>query len=377
MREPGRSAIGTWSGGRFLHFGEAIEEDRLAALLRPGDGIDTVLTADAYGVGEADKVLGRALEGVDRGDYSLVGAVGHDFYEGERNGPKGFPRFTDPNLRSPDEYASYLRMATEKQLERVGASSFDLLLLHNPDRTGYSSEVVWDGLAALKDAGLTAKIGVAPGPANGFTLDLIACLERFGAQIDWAMIILNPLEPWPGELVLDAAARHEVKVITRVVDYGGLFWDDLRPGMELGRTDHRTFRPAGWIEAGLEKLEHLRPFAERADLTPMGLACQWNLAHPAVECVAPTLIQEVGSDARTIESERAELAALPAEQRFSDDDVAAIRAIGDNAGCMKLKGASPVFEGEEQPDGWALSPELVEVGGRWGIDPERDLVLTH
>jgi aryl-alcohol dehydrogenase-like predicted oxidoreductase len=377
MREPGRSAIGTWSGGRFLHFGEAIEEDRLTALLRPGEGIDTVLTADAYGTGDADRVLGRALAGVDRDSYSLVGAVGHDFYEGERNGPKGFPRFTDPKLRGPDEYASYLRMATEAQLERVGASSFDLLLLHNPDRTGYSSEVVWDGMAALRDAGLTAKIGVAPGPANGFTLDLIDCLERFGAQIDWAMVILNPLEPWPGELVLDAAARHEVKVITRVVDYGGLFWDDLHPGMELGRTDHRSFRPAGWIEAGLEKLERLRPFAERAELTPMGLACQWNLAHPAVECVAPTLIQEVGPEARTIESERAELAAVPAEQRLSAEDVEAIRAIGDNAGCMKLKGASPTFEGDEQPDGWALSPELAAVGGRWGIDPERDLVLTH
>jgi len=376
MREPGRSAIGTWSGGRFLHFGEAIDEDRLAALLRPGEGIDTVLTADAYGTGEADKVLGRALAGVDRDAYSLVGAVGHDFYEGERNGPKGFPRFTDPGLRGPGDYASYLRMATEAQLERLGASRLDLLLLHNPDRTGYSSEVVWDGMAALRDAGLTAKIGVAPGPANGFTLDLISCLERFGERLDWAMIILNPLEPWPGELVLDAAARHEVKVITRVVDYGGLFWGDLRPGMELGRTDHRSFRPAGWIEAGLEKLDRLRPFAERAELTPMGFACQWNLAHPAVECVAPTLIQEVGPEVRTIESERAELAAIPAERRLSADDVAAIRAIGDNTGCMALKGANPTFEGEEQPDSWALSPELAEVGGRWGIDPERDLAGT-
>ena len=45
MTELGRAAIGTWSGGRFLRFGEPIEEDRLAALLRP-DGIDTVLTAD-------------------------------------------------------------------------------------------------------------------------------------------------------------------------------------------------------------------------------------------------------------------------------------------------------------------------------------------
>jgi len=377
VSEPGRSAIGTWSGGRFLHFGEAIDEERLVSLLRPGDGIETVLTADAYGQGEADRVLGRALEGLPREGYSLVGAVGHDFYEGERNGPKGFPRFTDPALRGPDEYAGYLRMAAEASLERLGASSFDLLLLHNPDRIGYSSEVVWDGMTALREAGLTARIGVAPGPANGFTLDLIDCLERFGDRIDWAMIILNPLEPWPGELCLDAAARAEVKVLTRVVDYGGLFWGDLRPGMELGRTDHRAFRPAGWIERGSEKLERLLPLAERAGLTPMQLACQWNLAHPAVECVAPTLIQEVGPEARSIEEKRVELAALPAEQRLSAGDVAAIRAIGDNTGSMVLKGASPAFEGEEQPDRWALSDDLVAAGERWGIEPERDLVATH
>jgi aryl-alcohol dehydrogenase-like predicted oxidoreductase len=376
LSEPGRTAIGTWSGGRFLRYGETIEEDRLVSLLRPGGGIETVLSADAYGQGDADRVLGRALEGVPREGFSLVGAVGHDFYEGERNGAKGFPRFTDPSLRGPDEYASYLRMAAERSLERIGASSFDLLLLHNPDRTGYSSEVVWDGMAALREAGLTARIGVAPGPANGFTLDLIACLERFGERIDWAMIILNPLEPWPGELCLDAAARQDVKVLTRVVDYGGLFWGDLRPGMELAKGDHRAFRPAGWIEAGLEKLALLVPFAERAGLTPIQLACQWNLAHPAVECVAPTLIQEAGPQSPSIESKRADLAALPAEQRLSQADIAAIRALGDNTGCMALKGASPAHEGEEQPDRWGLSEDLVEAGGRWGIDPDRDLVAS-
>ena len=377
MKEPGRAAIGTWSGGRFLHFGEAITEDRLAALLRPGDGIDTVLTADAYGQGEADRVLGRALEGVPREDYSLIGAVGHDFYEGERDGPKGFPRFTDPRLRGPDEYADYLRMAAEESLGRIGAYSFDLLLLHNPDRIGYSSEVVWDAMAALRDEGLASRIGVAPGPANGFTLDLISCLERFGDQIDWAMIILNPLEPWPGELCLDAAAKHDVKVLTRVVDYGGLFWGDLRPDTQLAKHDHRAFRPEGWIEAGLAKLDQLLPIAERAKLTPIQLACQWNLAHPAVESVAPTLIQEIGADACPIEAKRVELAHLPADQRLSESDIAEIRAIGDNAGCMALKGASPEHEGEERPDRWPLSPELAEVGDRWGIDPQRDLVATH
>jgi aryl-alcohol dehydrogenase-like predicted oxidoreductase len=377
MREPGRSAVGTWSGGRFIRYGEEIEVGRLEALLRPGKGIDTVLTADTYGQGEADRVLGRALAGVPREEYSLAGAVGHDFYDGERDGPRGFPRFTNPSLRGPDEYAGYLRMAAERSLERLGAERFDLLLLHNPDRIGYSSEAVWDGMAALREAGLTGQIGVAPGPANGFTLDLISCIERFGERIDWAMIILNPFEPWPGELCLDAAARHDVKVITRVVDYGGLFWGDLRPGMELAQGDHRAFRPEGWIEAGLEKLKPLLPIAERVRLTPIQLACQWNLAHPAVECVVPTLIQEAGEEACPIEAKRVELANLPAEQRLSEEDVAAIRAVGDNTGCMALKGASLGHEGEERPDRWALDEDLVAVSERWGIDPERDLLAAH
>jgi aryl-alcohol dehydrogenase-like predicted oxidoreductase len=377
VREPGRSAIGTWSGGRYLRYGETIDEDRLAGLLRPGDGIDTVLSADTYGQGEADALLGRALKGVARDSYSLVGAVGHDFYEGERDGPRGFPRFTDPRLRGEAGYGDYLRTAAERSLERLGVSSFDLLLLHNPDRIGYSSEAVWAGMVALREAGLTDQIGVAPGPANGFTLDLIACLERFGELIDWAMIILNPFEPWPGELCLDAAERHGVKVITRVVDYGGLFWGDLRPEMALAKGDHRAFRPEGWIEAGLEKLERLQPLRERAGLSPMHLACQWNLAYPAVECVVPTLIQEAGTDARPIEDKRAELAALATENPLSETDVAEIRAIGDNTGCMALKGANPEHEGEERPDRWKLSDELAEVGARWGIDPGVDLIVTH
>jgi hypothetical protein len=57
--------------------------------------------------------------------------------------------------------------------------------------------------------------------------------------------------------------------------------------------------------------------------------------------------------------------------------VAEIRAIGDNAGSMVLKGASPAFEGDEQPDRWGLSPDLAAVGDRWGIDPARDLVATQ
>src|SRR5918999_1069416 len=176
----GHVALGSWSGGRFMRFGEPIAEERLEALLRPGNGIRSVITADAYGAGEADALVGRGLK-------------------------------------------------------RCGVDSFDLLLLHNPDRRGFESAEVCTALRELRDDGLTRAIGVAPGPANGFTLDLIGCFERYGELIDWAMVILNPLEPWPGELVLDAAARFEVGIVTRVVDYGGLFHDDLLPGHAFPR----------------------------------------------------------------------------------------------------------------------------------------------
>jgi aryl-alcohol dehydrogenase-like predicted oxidoreductase len=355
-----------------MRFGEPISSDRLTQLLRPSD-ISTLITADVYGQGEADHLLGRAVTGTRRDAYCLVGAIGHDFYTGERAGAKGFPRFTNPGLRGESEYAGYLRMATERSLERLGVGAFDLLLLHNPDRRGYESAAVWDGMEALREAGLTRLIGIAPGPANGFSLDLVRCFERFGDRIDWAMVILNPLEPWPGELCLEAAAGHGIDVITRVVDYGGLFWDDLAETTELPTGDHRAFRPEGWVAAGRTKLDRMRPIAARGGLTPMHLACQWNLAHPGVECAVPTLIQEQGPQARPIEDKRAELAALPAERRLPPDDVAAIRRIGDNTGCMRLKGASPGHQGPDTPDRWALSDALVESGRRWGIDSERDL----
>jgi aryl-alcohol dehydrogenase-like predicted oxidoreductase len=112
--DPGPAAIGTWSGGRFMHFGKSIDDDRLLALITPDESIDTVITADVYGTGDADRMLGRAIAGHQRERICVVGAVGHDFYAGERNGAKGFPRFTDAGLRDAGGYADYLRMATER-----------------------------------------------------------------------------------------------------------------------------------------------------------------------------------------------------------------------------------------------------------------------
>jgi hypothetical protein len=103
------------------------------------------------------------------------------------------------------------------------------------------------------------------------------------------------------------------------------------------------------------------------------LAAQWNLAHETVQCVVPTLIQEAGADARSIEDKRAELAALPAEVLLDAEEVAAIRAVGDNTNSMALKGATPDHDGPEAPDRWPMSDELADVAERWRIDPQREL----
>ncbi len=372
------TAFGTWNGGRFMNYGQPLDDAQWIATVRRAwdQGIRTFLTADVYGSGQADSLLGQALSGVPRDTYCLVGCIGHDFYSARRDGAKGFPRFTQPGLRLPADYASYLRMATEKSLERCQTDHFDLLLLHNPDLTGYTSDRVWNGLQALRDAGLTRSLGVAPGPANGFTLDLIRCFERFGPLIDWAMIILGPLEPWPGRLILPAAVQHEVKLITRVVDYGGIFHDDVRPGHRFGQADHRSFRPPGWVDAAVQKLEALRPIAQRHGLTPLQLACNWNLHQPAVHNVIPTLIQELGDGARPIASKVDELAALKAI-RLTPEELSEIARIGDNTGCMALKGSSRSHVGSALPDQWELDPELEALAARWQIRPDTDLALSH
>jgi len=373
-----RTAYGTWNGGRYMHFGEPLSEEGFISAIQYAyqSGIRTFMTSDVYGNGAADEMLGRALKGLPRDSYALVGMIGHDFYKGERAGSKGFPRFTDPVLRNPGEYADFIEMATERELERCGVDHFDCLMLHNPDYTGYSSDAVWKGMQRMKDARMTERIGVAPGPANGFTLDILLCFERFGALLDSAMVILNPLEPWPGRLCLAGAQKHGVRLMTRVVDHGGLFHGDVRPGHVFAKYDHRSYRPAGWVETGFSKIQRILPIAERHGVSLLQLACLWNLAHQPVQSVIPTLIQEIGEGARSIESKIDDLAALP-EVELSASEVEEIALVGNNKGCMELKGANPGYDGEPLPDRWMLNADLQGVAERWGITPSQDLVCNH
>jgi hypothetical protein len=203
---------------------------------------------------------------------------------------------------------------------------------------------------------------------------MISCLERFGDRIDWAMLILNPFEPWPARLALPACERAGVRVLARVVDYGGVFWDDVLDERQFAEHDHRRYRPAGWVGRARGKLERIRPIGERHGLTPMQLAATWTLAQPAVSCVVPTLIQEAGSDAgRSSRSGRAGRGAgrLAAVRCRAGRDRRRRRQRRQHG----AEGRVAVHEGEPRADAWPLDDDLRSVAARWGIAPERDLVM--
>ena len=159
-----------------------------------------------------------------------------------------------------------------------------------------------------------------------------------------------------------------MKVITRVVDYGGLFHDDVLPGHpSTPRPSRLPARRLG--RGGRERLDQISADADRHGLTPLQLACVWNLAHHAVECVAPTLIQESGPMPSRSSGSGRGAGRRTGGPVLTAEEAVEIRAIGDNRGSMLLKGATPDHEGEERPDRWALNAEQAELASRWGSIP--------
>ena len=62
-----------------MHFGEAISDERFLELIQLAysSGIRTFITSDVYGVGRADQMLGKALEGIAREEYCLAAPISH------------------------------------------------------------------------------------------------------------------------------------------------------------------------------------------------------------------------------------------------------------------------------------------------------------
>src|SRR5882672_10890100 len=246
-----RTAYGTWSGGRFMHFGEPLSEEGFLQVIQHAyqRGIRTFMTADVYGSGAADEMLGRALTGLPRDSYCLVGAVGHDFYSGKRDGAKGFPRFTHPALRPPQDYAGYLRMAVEKSLERCGADRSDL--------------------AAAFRYGLQVRLDVLHVAHPEVVVEVVVEVEGLLHVLGVSVVELDAGLLAPEEIG-DEAHEPDLRELLRVTPHGVVYapnlhdGDDRRRRRSLGEDYVRAHRAVAQGDADVPNSHQLSRSSSRA-----------------------------------------------------------------------------------------------------------------
>lgn len=313
-------AYGLWNGA---------DTDSICAAIAAG--VRTFITSEGLDGGDADRALGQALQGKNRAEVCVIGSI------------KGRPLTDSKDGSLKDRVFA----AINDSLGRIAIDRFDVLLLEDPDREGFRNAELWDALAAAKDAGLTEKIGIAPGPANGYTLDLLHAFDRFGDRIDWAMIVFGALESWPNELVLGPAKAANIGLIARE--------SQIPPGPSAPRLK----------KARSGKIEQLAEIAQNHGVSVEKLRSAWTLSHDGVESVALQL--EGGEKAGALGEIPAGLSA----------DFGKIAEIGSNRGATPLKGGTQQFQGRIQPEQWPLDAELAATAENHGIVLDRDYLCRR
>ena len=176
-------------------------------LLRPGAGIDTVITADVYGAG-ACRPAARAGARGRRPRLLLPRRRGRPRLRRRRarRAPRLSAVHRPARCAAPTSTPATCAGRPRPASSGSGSRPSTCCCSTTPTAPGSPRRPSGTGWRRSRRRTRPTRSGSRPGPANGFTLDLIDCFERFGDRIDWAMVILNPLEPWPGELCLGAAA---------------------------------------------------------------------------------------------------------------------------------------------------------------------------
>lgn len=146
--------LGTWSmGGDY--FGEADDRESAKVIHTYLDnGINTFDTAEIYGNGRAETVLGNALEGVDRERYTLISKV------------------------FPHHYAmADMEKSCDDSLKRLKTDYLDTYFLHYPPRDMSIGQAM-ENIMTLKEKGKIRSIGV-----SNFTLDMLKEARSYGLSL--------------------------------------------------------------------------------------------------------------------------------------------------------------------------------------------------
>jgi aryl-alcohol dehydrogenase-like predicted oxidoreductase len=251
--------LGAWEAGGDAWGANPDDADIVRAFHAAFDeGVTWVDTAEVYGSGVSERLVGKAVAG-RRDDLVVASKVG--------------PQPEGSGFR-PEQ----VRAACDASLGRLGIDVIDLYQLHWPDESGIPIEDTWGAMTGLADAGKVRAIGV-----SNFDQELLErCLPIHhvdSLQQEFSMLALEDREliRWCGDAGIG------------VVSYSPLgvgFLTGRFTRAEAERIDdwrsRNEWTTAETLDDVFRVVDGLRPIAERLGLTMGQLALAWNTAQPGV-----------------------------------------------------------------------------------------------
>lgn len=282
--------LGCWQLGG-SDWGDLPEADALAVLRAAADtGVTFLDTADVYGLGRSEELIGRFLKDAGRDRFFVATKLG---------------RFPQPGWPANFTPAA-IRAHTEASLKRLGVEALDLTQLHCVPIEVLLRDETWDALRALVKEGKVRRFGAS--------VESVAEAKECVRQADCAslQLIVNVFRQTPVFELFDRCEREGVAVIVRLPLASGLLAGRYTAATAFPPQDHRTYNRDGAafnvgetfaglpFEKGVGLVERLRPLVPPG-YTLAQLALRWCLDHPAVTTVIP--------GARTVEQAKANAAA--------------------------------------------------------------------
>jgi aryl-alcohol dehydrogenase-like predicted oxidoreductase len=280
--------LGTWQLGG--DWGEVSESDALDVLAAAADaGVTLFDTADVYGDGRSEQVIGRFLTEHPRHRIVVATKMGRRVEQ------------------LPENYVlDNFREWTDRSRRNLGLDTLDLVQLHCPPTAVFGSDAVFDALDTLRAEGRIAAYGVSVETVD----QALTAITRPGLAT--VQIILNAFRQKPLERVLPAAAAAGVGILARVPLASGLLSGRYTRDTTFAADDHRSFNrhgeafDVGETFAGVDYQSGVDAAQEFAALvadgaTPAQYALRWIIDQPGVTTVIP--------GARSVEQARANAAA--------------------------------------------------------------------
>ena len=178
--------------------------------------------------------------------------------------------------------------ALRNSLARLQTDHIDVYGLHNPKMHHIQDDIIFNTLDNKINEGVISTYQVALGPAIGWTKEGLASMNR--KNISAVQTVYNILEQTPGNELIEEAARKDVGILVRVPDASGILTGKVKADTKIDEKDHRSVRRGEWVKSALEKVDQLRPIANRNNLTITELAIKFILSKNPVSSVFPTVI---------------------------------------------------------------------------------------